>query len=811
MALSAGPANAAQTVNPRMFSQSKVQPKLIVGKIAKSKYEVRPLKAAPAKAEGVVEAVVVDEDFSRFTSGTVEKPDTTQMLACKYNGYSPNGVYIDNSLTKDGTWFGNFVYSAGGAVALKTYNPQDMAWLCTPLGDYSGDVTVTFKAKALPALVATDDGYSKLTGSTIGLEVCYGDWENQNSANTDLEDNYFDTRLYEKDGWQKITVKLKNYSANNDGFLCFFSEGAVVIDDVQVSIGSSFLAQPVINGITDFQKDNFTISWQPTRKAYNYYVDLYKREYLSENDTTFQANFNDSALPEGFQAEGTTFAAEGTDASTALIMKNNESLTMPTNGNDYKTAHFSMKVIDPSVDQSDPYAKYYVQGSLLIDLKNADGWKNIGEYYAMGFWNDADVIKMEEEYSKFATGGFTQMRISASGLNKGAYIVIDDVDITAKPGFEYKIVGADYSDDLNNNYAFTASTSKTSYTFKDLDPNTDYYYGVRAHFVSQFSSRQFIHALGVAAPESAEATDIDNRGSFTATWQAVPKATGYTATCYGLTVTDKAVEDYPILEEDFSLIDANVTDATTAANATQLNNKTISYLDAYTKTPGWTGNYNTVAQGMLGAEGDYDYIGGKIYTPTLYLANEGNCKFTIKAHGEKGDNLGIRVDGTTYYVAFDNNGELDGYFYLPVKADYQKIRFSSYNYAPFALDYVKIGQDLCQGANALTWLAEAETDAATTSYTFGNLADYNFQQYGFNVVSHMQYDENTETSSLTPSPLICVDLVNGTSTGIEETATGNDQSIVARYSIDGRKLSAPTRGLNIVRLSNGKTIKVMVK
>lgn len=73
-----------------------------------SSYPASPLKVQQ-KAQGVMEAVLVDEDFSALTSGTVEKPDTTKMLASEYSGYSDNGIFIDNSLTKDGTWFGSQV------------------------------------------------------------------------------------------------------------------------------------------------------------------------------------------------------------------------------------------------------------------------------------------------------------------------------------------------------------------------------------------------------------------------------------------------------------------------------------------------------------------------------------------------------------------------------------------------------------------------------------------------------------------------------------------------------------------------------
>lgn len=803
-------AGTTGTERPRFVLAKQTSKNLFKRNVSKvASYTASPLKVQ--KAQGIMEAVLVNEDFSALTTGTVEKPDTTKMLACEYSGYSDNGIFIDNSLTKDGTWFGNFVYSAGGAIALKTYNPQQIAYLCTPIGDYSGDLTITFKVKANPALVTTDEGYSKLTGSSIGVEVCTGGYTGTESAKTDDESGRFDKRIYEKDGWQEVTYTLKNYSANNDGYVCFYTEGSIVIDDVKIKAGSSFLANPVIEGITDFQKNNFTIAWQPTRKAFNYYVDLYTRHYLSDEDSEYKADFNDGTLPENFETTSTKFSDnEGTDNSKALILANGDSFTVPTNGNDYKTAHFSLKVVDPTVDPTDPYAQYYVQGSILIDLKNADGWKNIGEYYAMGFWNDVDVVKLEEEYSKFANGGFTQLRLRVDDMNEGAYFVLDDVDVTAKPEFEYQIVGGDYYQDLKEDYCYTGSTSKTSYTFKDLDPNTEYWYGVRAHYVSQFSTRQFIHALGVAAPDVKDATDIDSRGSFTANWDAAPKATGYTVNCYGVKTVEEATEDYPILEDDFSNVDANVTSATSIADATPVNNEETSSLDAYTKLPGWTGNDNSLVQGMLGAEGDYDYVYGRIFTPELDLTHADECNLTLKLYGDANDNIGIKMNGTIYYLVLPENGIADGTVTLPVTEPRQKIGFFSYNYAPFAIDYIKVGQSLAKGAKTMTWLASGETDAKTLSYTFTGLDAYDFTDFGYDVTSHYQYDDNNSTSSLTPSDVVFVDLVNGTS-GIKDLQNSSDAKVVARYTADGQLVLTPVKGLNILKLSNGKIVKVIVK
>lgn len=48
-------------------------------------------------------------------------------------------------------------------------------------------------------------------------------------------------------------------------------------------------------------------------------------------------------------------------------------------------------------------------------------------------------------------------------------------------------------------------------------------------------------------------------------------------------------------------------------------------------------------------------------------------------------------------------------------------------------------------------------------------------------------------------------------TDISNVINRNDVKEVGRYTIDGQKLNAPTKGINLVKLSNGQIIKVVVK
>ena len=54
-------------------------------------------------------------------------------------------------------------------------------------------------------------------------------------------------------------------------------------------------------------------------------------------------------------------------------------------------------------------------------------------------------------------------------------------------------------------------------------------------------------------------------------------------------------------------------------------------------------------------------------------------------------------------------------------------------------------------------------------------------------------------------------IVEFDATGIDKTTTSTDVEEVARYSVNGQRLSAPTKGLNIVKYSDGSLKKVAVQ
>ena len=54
-------------------------------------------------------------------------------------------------------------------------------------------------------------------------------------------------------------------------------------------------------------------------------------------------------------------------------------------------------------------------------------------------------------------------------------------------------------------------------------------------------------------------------------------------------------------------------------------------------------------------------------------------------------------------------------------------------------------------------------------------------------------------------------IVEFDATGIDKTTTSTDVEEVSRYSVNGQRLVGPTKGLNIVKYSDGSVKKVTVE
>lgn len=77
--------------------------------------------------------------------------------------------------------------------------------------------------------------------------------------------------------------------------------------------------------------------------------------------------------------------------------------------------------------------------------------------------------------------------------------------------------------------------------------------------------------------------------------------------------------------------------------------------------------------------------------------------------------------------------------------------------------------------------------------------DVAFNSYGMPVKGENSY----------PGSKITINLVYDGTAGINDVTVAGASKEVARYTLDGRKLSAPQKGINIVKYADGRTVKVV--
>jgi hypothetical protein len=104
----------------------------------------------------------------------------------------------------------------------------------------------------------------------------------------------------------------------------------------------------------------------------------------------------------------------------------------------------------------------------------------------------------------------------------------------------------------------------------------------------------------------------------------------------------------------------------------------------------------------------------------------------------------------------------------------------------------------------ITWSGDNFT--YTTSYTIP--ADYNADNLSITAFIAPKPSSQIEEMAVNNCERVAV---NTSSTGIQTIGMGGDIHEVARYTLDGKQLTAPAKGVNIVRLSDGSIRKVIVK
>lgn len=213
-----------------------------------------PTKALRAADDGDVK-VLVQEDFSKFTAGSPDNPDGTEL-----SDWSTGT--IDAKYTNQPGWRGGFVYQAGGCAYLDIDTEEGTGWLITPVTDmsnYGGTFTISLRVRIGASKAdATDDVYvqscsrGEYSNTVISSEIVKGTTE-----------------------WKEYTLTFTDGNATSNVQITAMNYPLFVDDITITQTDNGKPGTPVALEATNATDNSFTANWQEVNKADGYLLSVF--------------------------------------------------------------------------------------------------------------------------------------------------------------------------------------------------------------------------------------------------------------------------------------------------------------------------------------------------------------------------------------------------------------------------------------------------------------------------------------------------------------------------------------------------------
>lgn len=764
-------------------------------------------RAPRLTADSHAQRTIVSEDFSNFAAGSEDEPDSKNIADLR------TGV-IDAQYTAAPGWTGAAIYQAGGACAILTGMYQgdngayeDTGFLRTPLGDYAGDLTVTFRARLLSA-DAESDVMAVIINSTVGrLEA---------------------KTVKVTPDWQDFSIDFSK--GRFSGCLVEISmlKEKVLIDDLTVASVQTSIPAPVATAATDFTETGFTANWLPTDEAESYLLTIYERDSESASSLVDFEGLNlidddkhiaadNSGLPEDW-----TFAygngvsrhvsPKGVDGSIGIVFAGT--------GDGFITPAYDRPIRDFSFYAAHPSGVECFSQVRFACLTN-DQWVALGNIDIERIAKDGEIINLSSKLPE----GTTQIKMTfnkntANDAGKDISIVVDNIKVMIEP--EATVCIAD------------RKVTGTSAVVDGLDTDSDYSYTVKA-VNSSFRSEESnnVMAAGLAAPALLEPENVTGN-AYTARWQTSPKADGYLATNYRV-FTAPTDQEVTILYENFD----KVTRGSLSGPVGLYNTYNPTSLDEYTITPGWLGLSTYLVKGMLGTRSFFTAIGG-IQTPALDLsADEGRFKVKLTIVGDTdavGDSLVVQA-GTAIFkrqLISAHTEPIELIFDFDCGEAAMPLLIYSYGGKPFYIDEMTVSQNFKKGQQTFSEIEtktlegqgtdnadfEGLTAAENESFAYRVFAFRDF--YGGRLYSLSKAAMHVSSTAGISDAISDAEGITLSAEGRELTVTAPSPCRLTVYGVNGIKVidgqindatsvTLPSAGLYLVVTDSGFTSKLIVK
>lgn len=252
---------------------------------------VRVVKADETENPYGVEVTVMEEDFSRMTSGSIEEPDLgTSLLVTPGTELYP-WWNMDPKWTTLPNWGSNNAFQAGGCVFLNANVYNQQASINTPLLDVSGHCgisTISFRARTL-------------TGTSTGLLVEAAETYDM-SPTWDIRPGVLMPEITSE--WRTYEVTFYGGGPTTIYNIVQMQEGPIYIDDIRVYQIDQYVDTPVTLPHSNYTGSSFDANWEAVEGAEAYLLNVYSMD----------ENSNVTDLLTDQRAEGTSFTVTGIES-----------------------------------------------------------------------------------------------------------------------------------------------------------------------------------------------------------------------------------------------------------------------------------------------------------------------------------------------------------------------------------------------------------------------------------------------------------------------------------------------------------------
>lgn len=769
--------------------------------------------------------IVYSEDFSKFTAGSEDAPDATDISGSQAEGYVINPDYLSQP-----GWYGKGVHQAGGACAIRIYEYQyegypevytACGYISTPESEFFGDVEVTFRARKFAG-----DG-------TFWVGLC-------DNAQGPVDEKVF--TLTEE--WAEYSFKSNKgtFAANNVIQFAARNETEVLIDDIVIKRAITKTETPQVLPALNKSFDEFVARWNPTKTADKYLFNVFKKVDNPDHvEGTLKENFDAINVkedgisidtdkpnyPEGWNIDVSTNGSQDMCKDEGMYSTAPQSIVLDEVGDYIETPILPAPAkeirfwIYPS---SYDYEYTISMFSVLIHNAKEDTWTpiaNIPNYYLQPY---GIVYKFTKEQIGL---GIDQVRFEyIQKGEKAVKFIIDDVEV-------------DYATQkLDVPVLENVETTDTFYVVKGIEPENEHYYYVQAvqgDLISDRTPYVWVDGYVGLKPVINMPTNV-TQTSFDISWTKFNNNPSYVVDISRVVEAKEDMQGVTILEEGFDKIETGTFDMPGMDWNPRYDFGANGMCDSH-----WTADQAQWIEGMAGTRGTNAWTGipGFISSPKLNLSNNGGAfdveltVYTMMDNDEVAVMIQKNLDeNATLYKTFKCEGALGTY---SATVNFEEggekdchISIMSLNGNPIFLDNIKITQNLKKGEMATSPFRITNTTENKLSVTDLPAGS----DYGVQVKAMTVKDYYTYTSEASDVMVVYTSVPTGINNvednGINIVAVEGgvrimgapDGSRAEVFNIQGQLVNVVTvndnadiqlpRGIYVVKVT-GKQVKVVVR